>query len=370
MTDVQSLILDIGSGSIKAGLHFHDEPSLIISSMIGRVKYKPVMMTNVKLGYVGNEAMRRRGILDISYPIRRGIVQDWDDLELLFQYIFESELKVDPHEFSLFLSDSLLNPDSNREKMVELLFETFGIPGLYFEYQPLLSLYSSGRTCGAVLHSGEGLSQIVSISNGYVLPQTIRRLNLGGFDLTEYSRKLLNTKGHCFKMKADFEIVRELKEKCARISLSNDDLQHIDSSELFYELPDGNRIEIGNERFEIGEALFNPQCLGIDSIGIDQLLIDSIQKCEIDTQRDMFGNIILDGGNSRIPNYSTRIVNQVEKSASPSMKVRHVNMSNEYSEWIGAAFMILHSQMNYMWYCREHYDEFGTNFIHKHGETF
>merc|ERR1719150_2435120 len=226
--------------------------------------------------YVGDEAQSRRGMCQLEYPIKHGIITSWDDMEKIWDHTFQNELRVDPEEHPVLLTEAPRNPKSNREKMVTAMFETFNTPSFYVAVQAVLSLYSSGRTTGIVLDCGDGVSHTVPIFEGYCLPHAVGRLDLAGRDLTENLMRILVKRGYSFTTSAEKEIVRDIKEQLSYVALNyNEELEKAETSsdiERDYELPDGQIITVGAERFRCAEVLFQPNLIGKESMGIHQLL--------------------------------------------------------------------------------------------------
>lgn len=373
MSNKPHLIVDLGSSYVKAGFSGEEGPRAVFPAIIGRPKNQDIMVgSEQKDYYVGSEAEEKRGILNLNYPIEHGIIDDWDGLEKLLDHTFTNELRVVCEEYNVLITEMPLTPKVNREKLTQILFDTFNVRGFCLVSNALCSLYAAEKSTGVVVDIGDRVTHIVPVFDGYALPHSILQINLAGRDITDYLVKILSDRGYHLTTSAEREIVEDIKEKTCYVALDfEEELKQSKqgtSNEMNYEMPDGSVITIGNERFLTPEVLFQPSQIGSELAGIHEQVVMSINSSDFDVRRDLYQNIILSGGSTLFAGLPERLAKEVMRLAPQNLKSR-VNVSalpeRKYSSWIGAANLSETSDFFPRWIAKEEYQDAGPSVVHR-----
>ena len=354
MADITALhnapiVIDNGSGEIKAGFAGADVPAAKFPSYVGRPKHTRVLAGALEGDFfIGSRAQENRGLLKIKYPLEHGIVTDWDDMERIWNYVYDQELKVNAEDHPVLLTEAPLNPKTNRDMAAQVLFEQFNVPAVFMSIQAVLSLYASGRTTGLVIDCGDGVSHVVPVYNGFAVPSSIRRIDVAGRDITEHMQLLLRKSGHVYHTSAEKEIVRIMKEKVCFVALDprkeekdwSTGAWKTEKKEISYLLPDGLSIKLGAERFRAPEILFDPGLIGLEYPGVPQIVVDSVTRADMDLRRDLFANIVLSGGTTMCRGFGDRLLHETKRIAVQDTRIKiFAPPERKYTTWIGGSIL-------------------------------
>lgn len=368
--EMPAVVIDNGSGNVKCGYAGDEVPRSVFSAVTSHPRGSPSGPW-----LVGDEALGAKGQV-YKYPIEHGIVTDWDGLERLWANAYR-ELSAQPTDQAVLVTEAPLNPTRNREKMAEILFESFKVPGLHFQIQAVLTMYSAGRTDGLVLDSGDGITHAVPIYEGHTIPGAVGRLDTAGRDLTEWMMELLSDEtDRPFTTSGDREIARTIKEKHCRVSQDFDvDLDTVENDDaaraaktISYQLPDGVEISFAKAAFCCPELLFNPAIAEKPVQSVQHLIYDAVQRCPIDIRRTLYGTILLSGGTTMFPGFDTRLQHEVGKLCNNRIAddVRVIAPNErKFSVWMGASILSTLASFTAEWVTSQEYHEIGPQVVHR-----
>jgi actin-related protein 2 len=315
------IVCDNGTGFVKCGFAGENFPRHTFQSMLGKpmlraedgeidskIKLKDIM--------IGDEAANARQYLEIRYPLENGQIKNWDDMELLWKHTFHDVMGICGEDYdcsgkTAFLTEAPYNPDTNRAKMLKIMFETFNFDRVTVQTQALLTLYAQGELTGVVLDSGDGVSHAVAVYKGFSLEKLTQRLDVAGRKVTEYLCSLLCQRGYQLYSTNDFETVREIKEEFCFTAYDIDKAREFSRETTCwmktYTLPDGTEIKLGGEQFEAAEAMFDPTLVNCMQPGVATMLHNLIQGAETDIKKSLYEHIVLSGGSTMYPGFPTRL---------------------------------------------------------------
>lgn len=379
------IVLDQGTGFVKIGRAGTNFPDYTFPSMVGRPILRAEERTDgleLKDIMCGEEAAAVRSALEVKYPMENGIVRNWEDMEHLWDYSFA---KMGPTAGKkILLTEAPLNPVKNREKMVETMFERYNFGGVYVAIQAVLALYAQGLNSGVVVDSGDGVTHIVPVYENVVLNHLTKRIDIAGRDITRRLINLLLARGYAFNRTADFETVRQIKEKFCYVSYNLDfDNKLADETTTLmeeYELPDGRTIRLGPERFRAPECLFQPYLVDSEAPGIAEAVFNTVQSADLDVRTSLYKAIVLSGGTSMYPGLPSRMEKELKQlwlekvlHGDPTrLGLFKVNIRNPPSRKNmvfagGAVLANIMADKDHMWISKQEWEEQGPRVLDKLG---
>lgn len=366
-----AIVIDNGTGYMKGGIGGEFAPKACFPTMLGRQRKEQLIGFDGKEMILGFEAQEKKEVLDLSNPIEKGNIVNWEDMTKLWSHTYYTELKVDPTEQPVHLTETAQANKGSREKMMEIFFEDFSVPAFYVSMQAVLALYSSGKTTGLVVDSGEGTTSIVPVYEAYSLNHAIYKPDVSGQDLTEYMKNLLQGRGLIKGTEqAMHDIAKEIKETKSYLALDyEEDLRVFDEGlgrESDFQLPDGSIINLKDELIKCPEAMFKSSLINKKFGGIHDNCFASIHKTDPELRRDLFGSINLVGGSTMFSGIEDRLVKEISALAPSSVKVRvTAPVERKYTVWIGGSILSTLGSFQTMWVSRQEYDEVGSQVVQR-----
>lgn len=341
----ESIIIDNGSNTCKAGFSDDDMPRVEIPTVYGSPSQEGGGATDQLDTFVGEEAISKGGILDIKNPIIKGEFLDWEGMEKIWKHIFYNELMAETKSHPVIMSEAAFSKHENKREMAEVLFEKLNIDSLYITNSSTLALYANGRTTGIVIDVGFETTSCVPIYEGFVLNHAIIKMDIGGNDLTKYLCNLITESDNSksFNNAAQRNMINELKEKRCYVAEDYDSemKKSMDSNKVEeYRLPDKTIVRYKTECFQCPEMLFQPSLNGKDMGGIHEQAIKSIKRCDDDIHKDLFLNVILCGGSTLFMKIKNRFHKELQSLAPTGKNVKVIAPpERKYSAWLGGAIL-------------------------------
>lgn len=333
----QPVVADLGSGLTKAGFAGSAEPTALIGTLVGRPKHPQVMPLSAPVNppsstvaavtantalsnspnssrskylsegvsdasrrsvVVGDALRSLSGVIRLSNPMERASVVNWPDAEELWRHVLYDLLKVGHGEHPMLVTENAWNARKNRERLAEFFFETVQTPCLYVAVPAILALYATGRTTGMVVDVGDTVASMVPVVEGHCDVHAIRRLEIGGRDVTERLTMLMRKEGHgLFGSSSEKQVVRRVKERLGYVALNPREEEHRyvadDSCGETFELPDGEVVNVGAERFRAPEILFRPELVAREFGGVQWGVKEAIEAGDLELRKRLYGSILL-----------------------------------------------------------------------------
>ena len=271
------------------------------------------------------------------------MVTDWRAAEELWRHIIGDLLSVNHGEHPFLITDAALNPRPNRRRLAQFFFETCHVPSLYIAPPALLSLYASGRTTGLVLDVGDTTCTALPVVEGHCDVSAIRRVDLGGRHVTDRLVSLLRRSGtSLFASSSERQVVRRVKERFCHVPLNprEAELKFSEPAQATYELPDGNMLQLGAERFRAPEILFRPSIIAREHMGVAELLVDSVNAVDLQLRKRLFSSVLLAGGSTNFRGFGNRLLSEMRELAPANTKIRiHSPPQRLFSAFTGASIL-------------------------------
>ncbi|XP_077997194.1 actin-related protein 3 [Glandiceps talaboti] len=408
-----AVVIDNGTGYTKMGYAGNTEPQYIVPSAIAvKESAKIGDQSQRRLGrgvddldfYIGDEAIDRPTYAT-KYPIRHGIVEDWDLMERFYEQAIFKYLRAEPEDHYFLLTEPPLNTPENREYTAEIMFESFNVPGLYIAVQAVLALAASWTSrqvgertlTGTVIDSGDGVTHVVPVAEGYVIGSCIKHIPIAGRDITFFIQQLLREREVGIPPEQSLETAKAIKERWGYICpdivkeftkydtdpgkwMKKYESQNAITKQLF-------SVDVGYERFLGPEIFFHPEFSNPDySTPISTVVDDVIQNCPIDTRRPLYKNVVLSGGSTMFRDFGRRLQRDLKRVVEYRLKVSEElsqgrikpkpidvqvisHHMQRYAVWFGGSMLASTPEFYQVCHTKADYDEHGPS-ICRHNPVF
>ncbi|KAG8519205.1 Actin-like protein 9 [Galemys pyrenaicus] len=363
-----AVVIDMGTGTCKVGFAGQARPTYTVATIVGCHPKKSAASKEPVLETFIGEAARARPELTLVQPVRNGIVVDWDAAELIWRHMLEHDLRVASGEHALLFSDPPFSPTTNREKLVEVAFESLRSPAMYVAYQSVLSVYAHGRVSGLVVDTGHGVTYTVPVFQGYNLPHATERLDLAGTHLTAFLAEMLRGSGLPLGQQ-DLDSVDNIKHRYCYVAphLLSQQAGLAPECRRTLKLPDGRTVTLGKELFQCPELLFSPPKIpGLSPVGVPTMASQSLHKVPLEARAEVAQNVLLCGGSSLFAGFEARFRTELLRGQPRQTPLAVVaRPSRNFSVWIGGSILASLRTFQSCWVLREQYEEQGPQIVYR-----
>ncbi|KAI8815975.1 actin family [Fimicolochytrium jonesii] len=409
MSGLPAVVIDNGTGYTKMGYAGNNDPQFIIPTALAfRDGQQTSSNVSAKRGiedldyFIGDEALANSKTYGISYPIRHGTVDNWDHMEKYHQASLFHKLRCEPEEHHFLLTEPPLNPPENREYTAEIFFESFGAKGLYIAVQAVLALAASwtsgkGETTltGTVIDSGDGVTHVIPVAEGYVIGSSIKHIPIAGRDITQFVQQLLRERENSIPPEDSLEVAKRIKEMYSYVcpdivkefqKYEAEGDKYFKRHEFIHSVTKKPyTVDVGFERFLGPEIFFNPEIASPDFLTPLPDVVDQvIQSCPIDTRRGLYKNIVLSGGSTMYKSFAKRLERDINKvvesrlrhyesvSQAKLARDQHIQARNievnvvshkkqRYAVWFGGSLLADTAEFHTYCHTKAQYEEHGPS---------
>ncbi|KAH3742643.1 actin family [Pelomyxa schiedti] len=330
-----AVVIDNGTGYTKIGYAGNTEPSFIIPSTIATCRLPPGTAAKGVEDldfYIGEEAIAQAKAYELANPVKHGQIENWTFMEQFWEQTIFKYLRSSPEDHYFLLTEPPLNQPENREYLAEIFFETFNVPGLYIAVQAVLALAASWTSrhvtertlTGTVIDSGDGVTHIIPVAEGYVIGSSIKHVPLAGKDITMFVQQLLRDREEKVPASESMEVAKRIKEMHSYVcpDIAKEFVKYDAEPDRWFKRYDSvdpvtkrpYSVDVGYERFLGPEMFFNPEIFSPDfETPLPTLVDESVQGCPIDTRRGLYKNIVLSGGSTMFKDFGRRLERDVKK---------------------------------------------------------
>lgn len=358
-----AVVIDSGSYFTRGGFAGQEQPQCVLRTVLVRPRSAQQHLPAIESTGGGAAA-------PLSYPLKYGVVEDWEAMRALWSHLFCCCLQVPPEEHPVLLAESPSCPAADREKAAEVLFESFRVPALHMANTGFLSLCAHGRVTGLAVEAGAAMSHVTSVCGGRTLRKGSRCLGVAGEQLSRHLHRLLleSPREPSVLQALTKKALTRMKEQCCYVSLDYErDLWDRGCHRpARFQTPDGHWITLGKERFCCPEPLFRPELLHHSCPGLHQLAGQSLQTVPDHARRHMLGNIVLSGGSSMFPGFPERMcleLNLLFQGTGVHVEVL-ANPKRGTAAWAGGSMAASLTSFQHTWMTKGEYQEHGAEYVH------